>query len=273
VAISDSAGTLASARYLLFDISPTEKDDPFGNTFYSEIDVLDREVNETAETRVTAVESVEIEGSQYRFTVETTEAPDLTEWARTELIPVMKTWYPKIASMLPSEGYTAPRTFSIIFTDAYRGVAATMGNRIECSPSWYRRNLKGEAIGSVVHELVHVVQQYRGRRGQGATRPPGWLIEGIPDYIRWFLYEPQTRGAEIRPENADRARYDASYRTSANFLNWVVTKYDKDLVPELNRALCEGRYEPEIWKTRTGKTVEELAEEWKAALKAPVPGS
>jgi len=28
-------------RYLLFDISATEKEDPFGNTFYSEIDVID----------------------------------------------------------------------------------------------------------------------------------------------------------------------------------------------------------------------------------------
>ena len=41
VSVSDSAGAIGKYRYLLFDISATEKDDPFGNTFYSEIDVID----------------------------------------------------------------------------------------------------------------------------------------------------------------------------------------------------------------------------------------
>ena len=182
-----------------------------------------------------SIESVEIEDGGFRFTVETTEAPDLAAWAHGELIPVLQKWYPMIVKMLPSEGYAAPKTFSITFTDRYKGVAATGGNRIECNPAWYRGQLKGEAIGSLVHELVHVVQQYR--RG----RPPGWLVEGIPDYIRWFLYEPQSRGAEISPGHAAAARYDGSYRVSANFLNYVIGKYDRDLIQELNAAMREGR--------------------------------
>jgi hypothetical protein len=40
VSITDTTGTLGKFRYLLFDSVPTELDDPFGNTFYSEIDVL-----------------------------------------------------------------------------------------------------------------------------------------------------------------------------------------------------------------------------------------
>ena len=266
VAITESSGNLGSARYLLFDINQTENADGFGNTFFSEIDIIDRNAPEIVETPV--VDAVQIDGGAYRFTVDTTEAPDLTEWTRKELIPVMQKWYPLIVDMLPGEGYSAPKTFSIIFTDSYRGVAATMGNRIECSPSWYRQNLKTEAIGSLVHELVHVVQQYGRARRNGGSRPPGWLIEGIPDYIRWYLYEPQSRGAEISPKNAARARYDGSYRVSANFLNWVVGKYDKDLVKELNSAMRDGRYAPEIWKERTGKQVEELADEWKKSLEA-----
>jgi hypothetical protein len=267
VAISDSGGSLGKARYFLFDISRTEDTDNFGNTFFSEIDILDKNAGEIVEAPL--VESVETDGGAYRFTVDTTEAPDLTEWSKKELIPVMKKWYPLIVSMLPSEGFTPPRTFSITFTNSYRGVAATGGNRIECSPAWYRQNLKTEAIGSIVHELVHVVQQYGRARRSGGSRPPGWLVEGIPDYIRWYLYEPQSRGAEISPKNAARARHDASYRVSANFINWVIAKYDKDLIKELNAAMREGRYAPEIWKERTGKPVEELAEEWKKSLEAP----
>lgn len=40
VNISDSSGALGKFRYLLFDIVPTETDDPWGNTFFSEIDVV-----------------------------------------------------------------------------------------------------------------------------------------------------------------------------------------------------------------------------------------
>jgi hypothetical protein len=42
VSISDSRGSLGKFRYLLFDSVPTETDDPWGNTFYSEVDVVAR---------------------------------------------------------------------------------------------------------------------------------------------------------------------------------------------------------------------------------------
>jgi hypothetical protein len=41
VNITDSNGPLGKFRYLLFDVRETENDDPFGNTFYSEIDVIE----------------------------------------------------------------------------------------------------------------------------------------------------------------------------------------------------------------------------------------
>ena len=268
VSIADAG----AARYLLFDIARTESADPFGQTFFSEIDVIDRNAPAVVETPVVQlVEAVAIDGGAYSFTVDTTETPDLTDWAKRELIPAMQKWYPLIVKMLPSDGYAAPKTFSITFTDRYKGVAATMGNRIEGSPSWYRGQLKGEAIGSLVHELVHVVQQYGRARRPGAERPPGWLTEGIPDYIRWYLYEPQSKGCEITPKRAATARFDASYRVSANFLNYVIGKYDKELIKELNAALREGRYDAELWKKRTGHTVEELADEWKKHLEASSP--
>ena len=93
-----------------------------------------------------------------------------------------------------------------------------------------------------------------------------WLTEGIPDYIRWYLYEPQTRGAEIPRRDLARAKYDGSYRVTGNFLNWVTTKYDTNIVVKLNTAGRQGKYSEELWKTATGKTVQELGEEWKKAL-------
>ena len=40
VSITDASGVLGKFRYLLFDSIPTEFDDPWGNTFFSEINVI-----------------------------------------------------------------------------------------------------------------------------------------------------------------------------------------------------------------------------------------
>lgn len=270
VGISASEQRLGSFRYLLFDISPTENVDPFGNTFFSEIDVVDMTtpplVIEAAKAPLPKRIRREFEtvDGKNQITIDTTAAPDLTEWADKVLKPVVQTWYPKIIALLPSESFHAPESVSIVFRPGINVPAFTNGHRITCSADWFRENLQGEAAGSVVHELVHVVQQYRQARG--AARVPGWLVEGIPDYIRWYLYEPQTRGAEIPARSIARARYDASYRVSANFLNWVVLNDDHDLIRQLNAAARDGHYRESFWQDLTGKTVQELGAEWKRAL-------
>jgi hypothetical protein len=269
VTLSDSKGSLGSYRYLLFAISRTEDADSFGNTFFSEIDVIDRNAPPPAAAAPSNPEEgkkiIEAEGGKYKITIDTSTTPDLTEWARNELAPVVQDWYPKIVKALPSEGFEAPAELSITFSPDMRGVAATGGTRIRCAESWFKRNLNGEAKGAVVHELVHVAQQYgRARRtNPDAARPPGWLVEGIPDYLRWFKYEPESHGAEVTAQNISRARYDGSYRISGNFLNWVTEKYDKEIVRKLNAALRDGTYSEEVWKQLTGKPLPELGDEWK----------
>lgn len=277
VSISDSDGAIGKFRYLLFEVSRTEVDDDFGNTFYSEIDVFD---SSTAKDPAASADSNESEGKKetvdigdgkYKATVDTTDTPYLTSWVDANVIPMIKEWYPKLVDMLQSKDYQAPTEFSIVFVDGMRGVAATGGTRIRCSGSWFRSNLKGEALGAVFHEVVHVVQQYGAARRANPdaprrARPPGWLTEGIPDYIRWYLFEPQLHGADITKRNFARAKYDGSYRITANFLNWSSQKYDKDLAVQLNAAIREGRYSEDLWKEFTGHTVEELDAEWRKDL-------
>lgn len=207
------------------------------------------------------------DGGRYHFILNTTVAPDLTDWADRELRPVIQTWYPKLVTLLPSEGFSPRTNVTIRFKDDMGGTPASAGGgTINCNAGWFRKELKREALGSVVHEMVHVVQSYgRPRRGDtNATRMPGWLVEGIPDYIRWFLYEPQTRGAEITARNLARAKYDASYRISGNFLDWVTRHHDTNIVQKLNAAGRQGRYREEIWKEATGKSLPDLGQEWKS---------
>ena len=110
-----------------------------------------------------------------------------------------------------------------------------------------------------------------GGRNRGGNT--GWLTEGIPDYIRWFLYEPQSHGADavyIQKRTASDAKkgqvyepkYNDSYRISANFLDFVTAKYDRHIVTKLNDALRQGKYYEDIWADNTGKTVLELNQEW-----------
>lgn len=280
VSVTDAGGSLGRFRYLLFDVKPTERDDPFGQTFFSEIDVVDKNgpplETPKEEAAPIAREEVVTGGAKYRITIDTTETPDLQEWARVKVAPMAKEWYPRLVELLPSEGFEAPPRVSIVFSKDMQGVAATSGTRVRCAARWFRANLEGEALGAVFHELVHVVQQYRGgRRGDtNYSRPPGWLVEGIPDYVRWYVFEPETKGAEIRPAAIERAKYDASYRVSANFLNWVTEKHGKNLVPRLNAAMRQGKYRADLWNEITGAAVEDLGLEWKEDLKrkaAPKP--
>ena len=211
----------------------------------------------------------------YEIDFDITETPELKEWVTTKLQPACVEWYPKIVAMLPSEGYEAPKKFPVIFRRNGRGVAATGGTRVFCDYPWFSKNLEGEAVGAVIHELVHVVQQYgRARRaggegqrppeGQRRPRNPGFLVEGLADWIRWFNFEPEN----LRPHpNPERAKYTDSYRTTAHFLNYVVQKYDKDLIRKLNALMREGKYDDAWWKQDTGKTLEELGAEWKETLK------
>lgn len=259
--------TIGTYRHLLLDIRRTESSDPFGNTFFSEIDIIDSKapVCESIAARAPKKIIAEVTAGPNKIFIDVTDTPDLTDWVCKKLAPVIHVWYPKIIAMLPGKGFTAPREVLITFSNTMKGVAAASGNRVWCAAKWYRQNLKGEAIGSVVHELVHVVQQYRRPR-QGGRRTPGWVVEGIADYIRWFLYEPETRGAEIPRHYLPRARYDASYRISANFIDWVVRTQSKDIVKVINAAAREGRYSDDLWEEKTGKTLKALGEAWKKAL-------
>lgn len=271
VCITNDSGSLGTFRYLLLDIRTTDSQGPFGNTFFSEIDVVDADssasLKEISGGRNT-FEVYKIDDGLYEFGLDVSETPDLADWAREKVIPMARTWYPKLVEMLPSEGYQAPRKLRIHFDPAMRGVAATSGTLVRCAPEWFRANLKGEALGAVFHELVHVVQQYGRRRNVSPV--PGWLTEGIADYVRWFRFEPESKGAEITARNLPRARYDGSYRITANFLNWVSLKHAQDLVPRLNAAIRQGQYQKSLWVEITGKELEELGAEWREAMEKAV---
>jgi hypothetical protein len=269
VSISDAAGSLGQFRYFLLDIARTEDRDAFGNTFYSEIDVIDANApavyqKPSAQAAAAAPFVFKTADGRCEITINTGKAPELKDWAQTKLAPVMAEWYPKIAAMLSSKGFTAPAHCRVTLKPV-SGVAYTTGAGIVANSKWLQTQLKGDATGSLVHEMVHVIQRYHGDN-------PGWLVEGMADYIRWFKYEPGSHGADLiwmrKQQKPFSPRYNDSYRVSANFLNWVTEHYDKGIVAKLNAAMRGNNYNEALWKQYTGRTVQELGAEWKKDIEA-----
>ncbi len=69
-------------------------------------------------------------------------------------------------------------------------------------------------------------------------------------------------GAEITKGNFSQAKYDSSYRITANFFKYVIENYEKDLMRKINVAVHKG-YNEDLWKEWTGKSLQELGAEWK----------
>jgi Peptidase of plants and bacteria len=127
-------------------------------------------------------------------------------------------------------------------------IAGASGNSVTYQASWLVLN--PEDYDVVVHEVTHIVQAY--------TTAPGWLTEGIADYARYRYGVNNVRaGWNIRPPEPGQS-YTTGYGTTARFLVWVEERYAVELANELNAALRAGEYQPGLWVTLTGKSVDAL---------------
>jgi hypothetical protein len=186
------------------------------------------------------------------FTVVVTDAPEMKEWA-DKVAQLCEEWYSRLNDQLKSDGFKPATQISMTLKSDYGGVAETSGNRITGSVKFFKEHPEDQ--GAMIHETCHVIQQYRGRN-------PGWLVEGVTDYVRFFVYEP----GKARPVNRRRAHYNDSYQTTATFLAYVSEKYDKELILKLNKLMRQGKYREGTFRELTGKTLKELDEEWLASL-------
>ena len=152
----------------------------------------------------------------------------------------------------------------IVVTYSYTGVAATTGAGFGAGPTTPVIEVSAKYalahpndLGMIVHEMVHFVQSY-------PTYDPVWLVEGIADYVRWFFYEPV--GKRPRPNPAKATARD-SYQTTGAFLYWASCHYDLALVPKLSKAFQANAYKESLFKEYTGRTLNQLNEEWLASLR------
>lgn len=268
--IGEEGAALGTYRHLLFEVLPNEDRSGFGQTFFSEIDVIAMDGPKLERLEPPKKEITVFNEKGVRITLDSTASPDLLPWFKETAIPAMAKWYPEIVELIAIPGKTppAPKAFTIELRegqiipgrDGIPGFAS--GDRIVVSSKFMRDQMKGESLGCLIHEMVHIVQFGAGQRAHRSV--PVWFYEGATDYIRWFLFEPEKNGAVIR--NPDRVNHNDSYRTTANFMDWVIKHHEKDLMAKAHIAIHEG-YSDDLWEKWTGKPVAELDKEWKDYLR------
>jgi sulfur carrier protein ThiS len=176
---------------------------------------------------------------------------DLNPQLKQRLINTFFDVYPKLAKTYN------PQTLKDVtfFVDtAYKGVAATSNGRVVFSSAWLAK--KPEDIDVVTHEVMHIVQNY------GSSVGPGWLTEGIADYVR-YRHGIDNAGAKwLLPDYKPEQSYKNSYRITARFFVWMEAKIKPGIIKTVNASLRDHTYTNEIWKNLTGKDLDELWEDY-----------
>lgn len=175
---------------------------------------------------------------------------------KQKMIDAFFTVYPKEA-----ETYN-PATLkkvTFIIDPTYDGVAATGDGVARYNPEWLHKH--PEDIDVVTHEVMHIVQAYPDGSG------PGWITEGIADYVRYDYGVNNFAAKWALPAFAATQSYKNSYRITARFLLWIEKHEHAGFVKALDNSMRTKTYTPDIWKRLTGSTLDEL---WAAYGKNPV---
>lgn len=252
VSVQDPAGIVGNYRYLLLDVDRTETNDAFGNTFFSEIAVLDRDAP-AAPLVVAKTESHTYNENGLRL-VFTSDDPKFDPAVRDALVKAFFATYPQ---MMKTFNPQAARNVRFAIENRFRGVAATAGTTIHANPQWFHEH--PQDIDVITHEAMHVVQAYK-------QWDPAWLREGIADYARAKFGVNNPAAHWTMPDYDPKQNYTDAYRVTARFLIWLENHGHPGLAVAMDRALREGNYSADTWKRQTGKSVDEL---WQDYAKNP----
>lgn len=166
----------------------------------------------------------------------------------------------KVCSILYHASSEVPRvpTLRLIVEDM-DGVAYAAGGEVHLSSRYLQdvanggRDVAAEIRGVIHHEFTHVYQYNDG---------PGWLVEGLADYVRY-------KSGNIPLSNRHRGgKYDDAYQTTGFFIAWLDERFP-DFGYKLNQTLT--RNDGAGWSTRafqdlTGKDVDTLWREYQSSI-------
>lgn len=193
---------------------------------------------------VLAQETISKKGYQLQFS---SNDINLDPALKTRMINTFFEVYPKLAKAY-NENTLKEVKFKV--DTAYQGVAATSNGQVVFASKWLKSH--PEDIDVVTHEVMHIVQNY------GRSVGPGWLTEGIADYARYKYGIDNAAAKWVLPELKPSHHYKSSYRITARFFAWIEKKVKAGTIKAIDGSLRDHSYTAEIWKTLTGKTIDEL---------------
>jgi hypothetical protein len=209
-----------------------------------------------------------------RVLLDVSYAPDAGDFA-LKTSPLILEWYPRINTILFGPDHPLPfRLVIVSFQHAQRFPAVTIGNVIHVSADTIKV-MQDDYRGMVIHELTHVVQHYPA--GQADSL---WVIEGIADYVRHEMFEkdiqptmrlnaqghlygysdkePFFHGLENASADLTEKGYLRSYTVASSFLYWLEVRKDKRIIQDLNLALSQGKYAPDLFNQFCGAPLDAL---------------
>jgi hypothetical protein len=174
--------------------------------------------------------------------VDATLAPDMLAVAKN-IAAVCLLNYPKIEQLLAVSSLPAPHPITL--TNTTYAIAYTQGADVTLQIAYLRT--QPTDMGMVVHELTHVVQGYPGG--------PGWITEGIADYVRFQLgYATSWTYFHC----ASDVRYTDGYNCGATFLRYVQLHYDSNIIKQVDASMRANTYTDALFQAKTGKTIAQL---------------
>jgi len=164
----------------------------------------------------------------------------------------------RINEELASDGFRPPTVINLALKLSYDGVAMAGGGRITGSVKFFKATRRP---GRMIHETCHSRPALRSRNN------PGWLVEGVADYVRFYKYSPPARSGRINAE--------LSLQQQLSRLGTVPPLPGRQVRP-VDRPQAQPHDEGgEVHRRRlpelTGKDLKALDDEWRANLKAASP--
>jgi hypothetical protein len=217
-------------------------------------------VNENAKVNVsgdvsaaatTPVGTVIYTSNGYKVTITNKDA-SFDDAVRQKFVDIFFSVYPQLVNRF-NPGATKSVTF--VIEPAYNGVAYTSGTTVTYSAAWFHNH--PQDVDVVTHEIMHVVQAYTGGT-------PGWLTEGIADYVRYKYGVNNGPAGWSLPAWSSSQSYTDAYRVTARFLAWLELHVRASIVTDLNTALRNKTYTANTWVTLTTKTVDQLWADYSA---------
>lgn len=159
--------------------------------------------------------------------------------------------YPKLVNDFNKN---ARMDITVKIDTTYNGVAYANDGRVTVSSKWL--HAKPNDLDLITHEIMHIIQSYPNGAG------PGWLTEGIADFVR-YKYGVDNEGAGWSlPEFSAEHHYTNSYRVTARFLVWISQNHDKKFVRRMDDKLRADDYSPKLWEKYTGHDVDQLWDDY-----------